>query len=214
MAIAVRTPELTLAAYEVLMPQWMFNSINPGKFHQLFGKASDADEKALLSVVEYEMGGSPDDEFSKVAAKLARQGITYTGLNPRDAEAIDQVVAIAIGPEGLWTELDMEQESAQGLSTKTVEELLKRAETHNVQVDLLPALRKGRRHGATDFNVACNYVIFDRHEVAKLAQEVRTLIEVSAPWSSPAVESEVNDGLLMVMEYVTRKRKAIAGVLS
>lgn len=196
------------------MPQWMFNSFNPGKFHQLFGKATDVDEKALLSVVEYEMGGGPDDEFGQAAGKLARQGISYAGLKPRDAEAIDQVLAIALGPEGLWTELEMEQESAQGLATKIVEELLKRAETNGVQVDLLPALRKGRRYGAVELNVPCNYVIFDRAEVVKVAQEVRTLVELPAPWSAPEVLSEVNDGLLMVFEYVTRKRKAVAGVLS
>lgn len=196
------------------MPQWTFNSFNPGKFHQLFGKASDSDEKALLSVVEYEMGGGPDDEFAQVAGKLARQGISYAGLAPRDAEAIDQVLGIALGPEGLWTELDMEQESAQGLSTRTVEELLKRAEVNGVRVDLLPALRKGRRFGVADFNAACKYVVFDRNEVVKVAQEIRSLVELSAPWSSPEVLNEVNDGLLMVFEYVTRKRKAIAGVLS
>jgi hypothetical protein len=192
----------------------MFNSFNPGKLHLMFGRATEADEKALLSVVEFEMGGGPDDEFAQVAKKLAGQGISYAGLSPRDAEAVDQILAIALGPEGLWTELEMEQESAQGLSTRTVEELLKRAETHQVNVDLLPALRKGRRQGATDLNAACKYVIFDRNEVAKLAQEVRTLVELPAPWSSPEVLSEVNDGLLMVFEYVTRKRKAIAGVLS
>jgi len=196
------------------MPQWTFNSFNPGKFHQLFGKASDTDEKALLSIVEYEMGGAPDDEFAQVAGKLARQGISYTGLSPRDAEAVDQVLVIALGPEGLWTELDMEQESAQALSTKTVEELLKRAEANGVQVDLLAALCKGRRFGAIDLNAASNYVVFDRNEVAKVAQEVRSLVELSAPWSSPEVLNEVNDGLLMVFEYVTRKRKAIAGVMS
>lgn len=196
------------------MPQWMFNSYNPGRFHQIFGKATDAEEMALLKVVEFEMGGGPDDEFAQIATRLGKQGITYTGVNPRDAEAIDQIITIAIGPEGLWTELEMEQESGQGLNTRVVEELLKRAATHKVQVDLLPALKKGRRYGSVELGASCNYVIFERNEVAKLAQEVRTLSELSAPWSSPAVLNEVTDGLLMVFEYVTRKRKAIAGVLS
>lgn len=196
------------------MPQWMFNSFNPGRFHQVFGKAAEPEEMALLKVVEFEMGGGPDDEFAQVAARLARQGISYNGVNPRDAEAIDQVLAIALGAEGLWTELEMEQESGQGLSTRAIDELIKRAAANKVQVDLLPALKKGRRYGAVDLNAPCNYVLFDRNEVAKLAQEVRTLTELSAPWSSPEVMNEVTDGLLMVFEYVTRKRKAIAGVLS
>ena len=196
------------------MPQWIFNSFNPGRFHQLFGKATEGDEKSLLKVVELEMGGAPEDEFAKLATRLARQGISYTGLNPRDAEAVDQVITIALGSEGLWTELEMEQESAQGLSTKVIDELLKRAQANNVPVDLLPTLKKGRRYGSVDMNAGCNYVIFDRNEVAKLAQEVRTLVELKTPWSSPALEAEVMDGLLMAFEYVTRKRKAIAGVLS
>lgn len=196
------------------MPQWMFNSFNPGRFHQVFGKATDAEEMALVKVVEFEMGGGPDDEFSQIAARLAKQGISYSGVNPRDAEAIDQVITIAIGPEGLWTELEMEQESGQGLSTRAVDELLKRAAVNNVQLDLLPALKKGRRYGSVDLTVGSNYVLFDRNEVAKIAQEVRTLTELNTPWSSPAIMNEVTDGLLMVFEYVTRKRKAIAGVLS
>jgi hypothetical protein len=198
------------------MPQWMFNSFNSGRFHQVFGKSTDAEEQALQKVVEFEMGGGPEDEMCTLATKLAKQGISYQNIGPRDAEAIDQVVTIAIGPEGLWTELDMEQESAQGqgLSTRAVDELLKRAAANKVQVDLLPALKKGRRYGSVDLTANCNYVIFDRNEVVKLAQEVRTLAELPAAWSSAAVQSEVNDNLLMVFEYVTRKRKAIAGVLS
>jgi hypothetical protein len=196
------------------MPQWMFNSINPGRFHQVFGKAADAEEMALLKVVEFEMGGAPDDEFAQIATRLARQGISYHGLNPRDAEAIDQVIAIAIGPEGLWTELEMEQESGQGLNIRAIDELLKRAATNKVHVDLLPALKKGRRYGSVDLGPGCNYVIFDRNEVAKLAQEVSSLVELNIPWSSPEVQNEATEGLQMVFEYVTRKRKAIAGVLS
>lgn len=197
------------------MPQWMFNSFNPGRFHQVFGKASEAEEMALLKVVEFEMGGSPDDEFAQLASRLAKQGISYNGVNPRDAEAIDQVVTIAIGPEGLWTELEMEQESGQqGLNTRVIDELLKRAADNKVAVDLLPALKKGRRYGSVDLTATCNYVIFERAEVAKLAQEVRTLTELNVPWNSPAIQNEATDSLLMVFEYVTRKRKAIAGVLS
>jgi hypothetical protein len=113
------------------MAQWMFNSFNQGRFLQFFGKASEADEKALQSVVEFEMGSTPGDELSKLAEKLARQGISYANLNPREAEAVDQVVAVAFGPEGLWTELELESESADGLSTKVVDELLKRAQTNN-----------------------------------------------------------------------------------
>jgi hypothetical protein len=196
------------------MPQWIFNSINPGRFHQVFGKATEAEEMALLKVVEFEMGGTPDDEFAKLAGKLAKTGISYRGVGPRDAEGIDSIMTIALGPEGLWTELEMEQESGQPLNTRLIDELLKRATTSKVQLDLLPSLKKGRRYGATDLTASCNYVVFDRNEVAKVAQEVRTLTELSAPWSSPAVQQEVSDGLLMVFEYVARKRKAIAGVLS
>ncbi len=196
------------------MPQWIFNSINPGRFHQVFGKATEAEEMALVKVVEFEMGGTPDDEFAKLSSRLAKNGITYRGVSPRDAEAIDTVMTIALGPEGLWTELEMEQESGQPLNTRLIDELLKRAIANKVQVDMLPALKKGRRYGSTDLTASCNYVVFDRNEVAKLAQEVRTLTELSAPWSSPAVQQEVTDGLLMVFEYVARKRKAIAGVLS
>jgi len=196
------------------MAQWMFNSFNQGRFHQFFGKASESDEKALQSVVEFEMGSSQGDELFQLAEKLARQGISYANLNPREAEAVDQVLAVAFGPEGLWTELELESESAQGLSTKVVDELLKRAQTHNVAVELLPALKKGRRHGVTDLNSSCHYVLFERNEVPKVAQEVRALLDVNEPWSSPAVQSEVMDGLLMVSEYVARKKKALAGVLS
>lgn len=201
---------------EVYMPQWMFNSFNPGRFHQVFGKSTDAEEQALQKVVEFEMGSGPEDDLAKLAVKLAKQGISYHNVSPRDAEAIDQVVTIAIGPEGLWTELEMEQESGQGqgLTSRAVDELLKRAAANKVQVDLLPALKKGRRYGSVELGANCNYVIFDRNEVAKLAQEVRTLTELPAPWSNPAIQNEVTDGLLMVFEYVTRKRKAIAGVLN
>lgn len=196
------------------MPQWIFNSFNPGRFHQVFGKSSDAEVMALLKVVEFEMGGGPDDEFAQIAGRLARQGISYHGINPRDAEAIDQVITIAIGPEGLWTELEMEQESGQGLNSRVIDELLKRAAANNVHVDLLPALKKGRRYGSVDLGPACNYVVFDRNEVAKLAQEVTSLVELSAPWGSPAIQNEATEGLQMVFEYVSRKRKGIAGVLS
>ncbi|MFT3878060.1 MAG: hypothetical protein QM703_00190 [Gemmatales bacterium] len=163
------------------MPQWIFNSFTPGRFHQVFGKATEAEEMALLKVVEFEMGGGPDDEFAQIAGRLAKQGISYHGVNPRDAEAIDQVITIAIGPEGLWTELEMEQESGQGLNSRVIDELLKRAAGNNVHVDLLPALKKGRRYGSVDFGPNCNYVVFDRNEVAKLAQEVTSLVEPSAP---------------------------------
>jgi hypothetical protein len=196
------------------MAQWMFNSFNQGRFHQLFGKASDTDEKALQSVVEFELGSSPGDELAKLAEKLARQGISYASLNPREAEAVDQVIAVAFGPEGLWTELELESESAQGLSTKVVDELLKRAGANQIPVELLHALKKGRRHGTTELNAPCHYVLFDRNEVPKVAQEVRLLLDLQEPWSSPAAQSEVMDGLLMVFEYVARKKKALAGVLS
>jgi hypothetical protein len=108
----------------------------------------------------------------------------------------------------------LESESADGLSTKVVDELLKRAQTNNVPVELLNALKKGRRHGTTELNAPCHYVLFDRTEVTKVVQEVRSLLDLKEPWSSPAAQSEVKDGLLMVFEYVARKNKALAGVLS
>jgi hypothetical protein len=196
------------------MAQWMFNSFNQARFRQFFGKGSDTDEKALQSVVEFEMGSSPGDELSQLAQKLARQGISYANLSPREAEAVDQVLAVAFGPEGLWTELELESESAQGLSTKAVDELLKRAQMHNISIELLPALKKGRRCSSTDLTPSCHYVLFDRNEVPKVAAEVRSLLDSKEPWSSPALQSEIMDGLLMVFEYVARKNKALAGVLS
>lgn len=194
--------------------QWMFNSFNMGRFHSVFGKASDQEELALQKVLEFEMGATPEDEFGQIANKIAHKGINYQGLNPRDAEAMDQVVSLAIGPEGLWGELEMENESGQPLSSRAVEELLKRAEANKVPVELLPALKRGRRFGSMDLNSNCNYVIFDRAEVTKLAQEIRTLVDLPKPWSSPAMQQEVSDGLLFVFEYVTRKKKSVAGVLN
>jgi hypothetical protein len=191
--------------------KWLFHSFNPGRFYQVFGKAKEQEEMALLKIIEFEMGCSPEDPISDLARRIVHEGINYAGLPHREAEELDQVMSLALGPEGLWTELEMEVESVEGFTPKLCEEMLKRAEG-KFEMHVLPALLKGRRYGTNEL-VESRYCVFDTSEVAKLAQEVRAVMELPGTWSVPDAEHQIVDGLLYPCEYVSRKQKGLAGVL-
>jgi hypothetical protein len=192
--------------------KWLFHSFNPGRFYQVFGKAKEQEELALLKIIEFEMGCSPEDPISDLARRIVHHGINYSGMQRRDAEELDQVLSIALGPEGLWTELEMEAESVEGFSPKLAEKMVKRVEGH-MELQVLPALLRGRRYGTNEL-VECRYCILDTSEVARLAQEVRAVLETPGTWSAPEIESQIVDGLLYPCEYVSRKQKGLAGVLA
>lgn len=192
--------------------KWLFHSFNPGRFYQVFGKAKEQEEMALLKIIEFEMGCSPEDPISDLARRILHEGINYQGMPRRDAEELDQVISIALGPEGLWTELELEAESVEGFSPKLAEEMLRRAADGQFDPHVLPALLRGRRYGTNEL-IECRYCVLDTTEVARLAQEVRTILELPGEWSVQEAQAQVIDGLLYPCEYVSRKQKGLAGVL-
>ncbi|HMP01118.1 MAG TPA: hypothetical protein PKD86_02065 [Gemmatales bacterium] len=191
---------------------WQFFSFSIGRFQQVFGKATDQEETALLKILEFEMGAEPDDEIGQLARKLMRQGINYQGMPPREAEVVDQILAVAFSQEGLWNELELEQEMPDGLPHQAVLDLLKRASAAKLDMQLLPLLKGGRRWQATG-PTECHYVLFERAEVPKLSQEARAAVETPGTWSSLDAPNQIMDGLIMVCEFTARKHRPLAGIL-
>lgn len=191
---------------------WSFVSFNLSRFQQVFGKATDQIEAGLLKVLEFELGTDPDDEISQMAKRIAHNGISYDGLNPREMENLDQILGVAFGQEGLWTELELESQSPEPLPVTLINELLRRAEGQ-VQLEVLPVLKKGRRY-RQPIGPECRYCILDRLEVGKLAEEVRAIMALPGDWATPNSAMLINDGLLMPCEYVNRKQRPMAGVMS
>jgi hypothetical protein len=192
--------------------QWQFCSFSLGRFQQVFGKATEQEELALLKVLEYEMGVEPDDDIGQMAKRLAHEGINYQAMSPREAEVVDQIIAIAFSQDGLWNELELEQEMPDGLPHACVMDLLKRAAAAKMELKLLPMLKGGRRYQAT-IPSECHYVMFDRTEVPKLAQEARAVLDLPGTWSSLDAPNQVMDGLIMVCEFAGRKHRPLAGIL-
>jgi hypothetical protein len=192
--------------------QWQFCSFSLSRFQQLFGKATEQEEVALLKVLEYEMGVDPEDEIGQLAKRLLHQGINYPALPPREAEVVDQIIGIAFSQEGLWNELELEQEMPDGLPHACVLDLLKRAAAAKMELHLLPLLKGGRRYQATTPS-ECHYIMFERSEVPKLAQEARAVLELPGTWSSLDAPNQIMDGLIMVCEFVGRKHRPLAGIL-
>lgn len=195
--------------------KWHFLSYSTGRFQSLFGKASDAEEAALMNMIDMEMGAAPDDDIGQVAKKLAHHGVNYQGMPPREAEVVDQIIGISFSQEGLWNELELEEELPEGLDLKFTQELLKHAAALGQPFELLPVLRAGRRHRQPVGPQQCHYFILERSEVPKLAQEARTVVTANGlAWSSPDVPSRLMEGLVMVCDFVVRKQRPLAGVLS
>lgn len=194
--------------------KWHFLSYSTGRFQTVFGKASEAEEAALMNMIDMEMGATPDDEIGMLAKQVAQEGVDYQGMPPRQAEVVDQLLTISFSQEGMWNELELEEELPDGLDSRFTQELLKNAAALGQPTEVLSVLKSGRRlKGAV--GPQCNYFLLDRTEVPKLAQEVRAVIAApGAKWSSPDVPDQLNDGLVMVCEYVAKKQKPLAGVLS
>ncbi len=194
--------------------KWRFLSYSTGRFQSVFGKASDAEEAALMNMIDMEMGATPDDDIGLLAKKIAHQGVNYQGMPPREAEVVDQILGISFSQEGLWTELELEEELPDGLDVRFTQELLKHAAAMGQAFEALPLLKAGRRYKAA-VGPACHYFLLDRLDVPKLAQEVRAVItKPDLKWSSPDVPAQLNDGLVMVCEFVARKQRPLAGGLS
>lgn len=193
--------------------KWRFFSYSTGRFQSVFGKASEAEEQALMKMMEFEMGAGPEDELGQLAKRLAHQGVTYQGVPPREAEVIDQILGIAFSQEGLWTELELEEELPDGLDQKDTLELLKHAASSGLTGEYLPVLKVGRRHKMA-IGPACHYFLLDRTDVATLGQEARAVLsKPGLAWSSPDVTQRLMEGLVMVCEFVARKQRPLAGVL-
>ncbi len=193
--------------------EWHFVSYNLGRFQQVFGKASELEEAALLKVLEYELGAEPEDELGVLARKIAHEGIQYKGMNPRDAEALDQIIGVCLSQEGLWNELELEQEMQEGFPHPIVLEMLRKAQQANLKLEWLPILKGGRRF-RSDLGPECRYFMIERVEVPKLAQEARQILALPGPWSSEQAPNQIMDQLIMVCEFIARKQRPMAGVLS
>jgi hypothetical protein len=191
---------------------WHLLSYNTGRFQSVFGKASETEEAALLNMIDMEMGATPDDDIGMLAKKIAHEGINYQNLPPRQAEVVDQILSISFSQEGLWNELELEEEMPEGIDHKHIAELLRFAAGQPLEV--LPVLKSGRRYKCP-IGPQCHYFILERTEVPKLAQEARALVtKPDLTWSSPDVPGRLMDGLVMVCDFVAKKQKPLAGVLS
>lgn len=195
------------------MPQaWHLLSYSTGRLQSVFGKASEAEEAALMNMIDLEMGATPEDEIGMLAKKIAKEGIHYEALQPRQAEVVDQILGISFSQEGLWNELELEEEMPEGVDLKHITELLRLAGSQPFEV--LPVLKAGRRYKCP-VGPQCHYFILDRMEVPKLAQEARSLVtKTDLKWSSKEVPERLMDGLVMVCDFVVKKQKPLAGVLS
>lgn len=194
--------------------QWHFLSYSTGRFQSVFGKATEAEESALMNMIDLEMGATPDDEIGQLAKRLAHQGVNYQGMPPREAEVVDQILGIAFSQEGLWNELELEEELPEGLEHKDVQELLRLSATTGEAFELLPVLKAGRRYKAA-IGPQCHYFLLERAEVPKLAEEARRIVANNAlQWKSADVPDRLMNGLVMVCEYVARKQRPLAGVLT
>ncbi len=193
--------------------EWHFVSYNLGRFQSVFGKASELEETALLKVLEYEMGADPDDELGQLAKKIAHDGIQYKGMNPREAEALDQVLGVCLSQEGLWNELELEQEMQEGFPHAITLEMLRKAQQANLKLEVLPVLKGGRRF-RSEVGPECRYFLLERLEVPKLANDARQVLALPGPWSSESVPHLIMDQLIMVCEFISRKQRPMAGVLS
>lgn len=165
---------------------------------------------------EREYGDDEDaadlEPIERTVRCIATGGISYAGLSPDDARMLDDCIAVLFGPEGLETQLEIRPESPDGIRPRTIEELLRRAEGR-LDLRYLPMLRHGKRYGASDLAVSCQYVLLHPEELQPLAEEIASVVALPLPWSESYVPDVVDKCLVQVLQTVILKNMGLAGFL-
>jgi len=123
---------------------WSFATFDANRLLALFADPSGAATARLVELTAWEGAGFDDPvHAADVAARFAGSGLSYEGLDARDARVADQLVMVMFSPEGFEPDLAVEYLSAEGVHPLEINELLARVP----DARLLPVLILGRRAG-------------------------------------------------------------------
>ena len=147
----------------------------------------------------------------RMATRICTLGISYDGLDRREAAELDSMIVGFFCKEGLQALLQYKIEHRNGLHGVVVAELLSRARPsggflgigskEGFPVSLATAFDTGRRMGTTQTPDSSGvYFVLRPSEVPVALQEVDGLLALDRPWRTPefrdAIDAELRGALV------------------
>jgi hypothetical protein len=183
---------------------WSFQSFSDEAFRKVFGRSSPQQVSEFLEFAAYALGDvSP--EIAHASRSVLMSGISYDGVSPNAARAIDEVIKLAFSSEGLEAELEVEHLSPDGIHPSVIDELMRRLDA---PAPLLAGLLRGRRFGQTE-SVACEYCIFRSDEVPAVLQEILNACAAEVPWSAEYIPGLLKECLVGPFETAQRTGRPV-----
>lgn len=175
---------------------WSFQSFSEKSFRNVFGSSSTEQVDEFLRLAT--SAGDPDSKIAPASQSMLMSGISYEGVSPDAARAMNEVIKFAFSPEGLEAELEIEHLSPDGIHPSAVAELIRR---QDAPTPLLSGLLRGRRFGQIE-PAGCEYCIFRPDEVSAVLQETREARAAGVPWSAEYMPELLQKCLIEPFEAV------------
>jgi hypothetical protein len=175
---------------------WSFVTFDADRLLGLFGDPAGAATARLVELTASDGAGFDDAAHAAdVATRFAGSGLSYEGLDARDARVADGLVMLIFSPEGFERDLAVEYLSDEGVHPLEINELLARVP----DARLLPALILGRRAGE-DETSRCEYCVLAPDELGVLLQEIDSGLADDRPWPTAYGRATVQDHLRSPIE--------------
>ena len=183
---------------------WSFHSFSDEAFRNVFGRSSPERVGKFLELAASYLG-ELNSELASASRSALVSGISYDGLSPSAARAVDEVIRFAFSPEGLESELEVEHVSPDGLHPSVIVELVRRLDA---PAPLSAGLLRGRRFGQTA-PADCEYCLFGSDEVSAVLRETRDACAAAGPWSAEYVPGLLQECLVEPFEAAARVGRPI-----
>jgi hypothetical protein len=189
---------------------WSFATFDADRLLALFADPAGAATARLVELTAWEGAGFDDPvHAADVAARFAGSGLSYEGLDARDARVADQLVMVMFSPEGFEPDLAVEYLSAEGVHPLEINELLARVP----DARLLPVLILGRRAGQ-DETSRCEYCVLAPDELGALLREIDRGLADDRPWPTAYGRATVQDHLRQPIQRALEMGSWVYGQLS
>jgi hypothetical protein len=188
---------------------WSFLSFSDNAFWKVFGHSTPQMADKFLDSAAY-APGDVSPEIAHASRSMLMSGVSYDGLSPNGARALDEAIKLAFSSEGLESELEVEHLSPDGIHPSVIDELMQRLDA---PAPLLACLLRGRRFGRTE-PVACEYCIFRSDEVSAILHETRNACAANRAWSADYMSGLVQECLVEPFEIAQRTGRPVFCILS
>ena len=189
---------------------WSFATFDADRLLALFGDPAGAATARLVELSRWEGAGFDDAaNAADVALRFAGSGLSYQGLDARDARVADGLMMLIFSPEGFGRELGIEHLSDDGVHPLEINELLERVPNAR----LLPVLILGRRAGQ-DEPSRCEYCVLAPDELGALIGEIDSGLADDRPWPTASGRATLERDLRGPIQRALAQGRWLYGQLS